>query len=953
MLENIANEIENHTAHERDVLNPSIGRAAVSIKENNLVIWIVNRDYEGSYNIRKNILGNYTGTEYSGITDTYTSDGPCVSKNSNLGRILCYNYKGEHDAVMKNGETTSFNLHNTCTYIHQDGNISNIRIGTESQGGYYNFQNIDQLRTAVSETKNSIKKKEKDLKLLEKERNDANEEELKKRREYEISLKKIKDEKKICQLNLQRKKEEAEYIEQERLRKEEQLRLEEEKKEFSNNLEILNKKHKNAISFIRKQASLRIQPILDRNQTDIKFSSLFDDSILIINGGPGTGKTTTLIQRLKLLIEKDSLQDYEECTPCFNLTEAQKTILFNKKSDWIFFSPTELLRLYLRDNMDYEGLPGISEKTKVWDDFRKSISRDNYKLAGDEAPFKFAGTKLRAQPLFISEQHLIIESFTRYYIDSIKANLQELSNIDISSFTWKKIGTIIQNDCRKAEIEDIESIVKLFHNLSELWQMKSINENNNIELITKFYNSKLKDALDTTHIKLKKDEELYKQLLIWVKNLQVSKELNDEIDDDENAIEDEGDSNKNLEIILHKKLRSLLSKLARKKYDKKGKLSASDSELQKLVQPFIDEAKLASIGQSSFFMRYFYPILKGVESNMLNPICKIYKNYRRKESQSTSIHWNAEVLQQIIKDKNKSIHPDELSLLIGFINNLTLKFYQIVPSLFTEMKHKYIDAYKEVCRPIIGVDEATDYTIMDYYAIYSLRHYIISCVTLSGDLMQSLNTRGINHWEELNTVFPKLNIQGLNISYRQSPQLMEVAIELYKKRMNKVPPYICHLNELENTPPPLVYISKDEQKKADWIVQRILEVQRVYNCIPSIAIFLSDAESIPAFKKRIEDNGQLEECGIDVKDCSSGDTLTRKDTVRLFPINLVKGMEFEVVFFNDLDKLIESRQSSLIDKYIYVGLSRAAFYMGITLSNKRSNCIKNILPLFVENQNWG
>ena len=39
-----------------------------------------------------------------------------------------------------------------------------------------------------------------------------------------------------------------------------------------------------------------------------------------------------------------------------------------------------------------------------------------------------------------------------------------------------------------------------------------------------------------------------------------------------------------------------------------------------------------------------------------------------------------------------------------------------------------------------------------------------------------------------------------------------------------------------------------------------------------------------------------------------------------------KGMEFEVVFFYNIDEVSKQK---LIDQYLYVGLSRATFYMAV------------------------
>lgn len=101
-------------------------------------------------------------------------------------------------------------------------------------------------------------------------------------------------------------------------------------------------------SFIRKVAELRYQPILDTVQEDVKRSKILNGN-LIINGGPGTGKTTSLIQRIKFLTS-------QTITEYIHLTKKKKDVLFNQSLSWIFFTPNELLSLFLRNSMTKEEL---------------------------------------------------------------------------------------------------------------------------------------------------------------------------------------------------------------------------------------------------------------------------------------------------------------------------------------------------------------------------------------------------------------------------------------------------------------------------------------------------------------------------------------------------------------------------------------------------------------------
>jgi DNA helicase IV len=51
--------------------------------------------------------------------------------------------------------------------------------------------------------------------------------------------------------------------------------------------------------------------------------------------------------------------------------------------------------------------------------------------------------------------------------------------------------------------------------------------------------------------------------------------------------------------------------------------------------------------------------------------------------------------------------------------------------------------------------------------------------------------------------------------------------------------------------------------------------------------------------------------------------------VRVFDVQHIKGLEFEAVFFVGLDRLAK-RYPDLFEKYLYVGATRAAMFLGMT-----------------------
>ena len=147
-------------------------------------------------------------------------------------------------------------------------------------------------------------------------------------------------------------------------------------------------------------------------------------------------------------------------------------------------------------------------------------------------------------------------------------------------------------------------------------------------------------------------------------------------------------------------------------------------------------------------------------------------------------------------------------------------------------------------------------------------------------------------------------------------------------------------------PLPLAYINKNEDDKIYWIEQRIRDVYNAYGRkLPSIAIFLNDKRDIPDFVDSLLDTDFILDAGVQVVDGSDGNVLASSNQIRVYPIDVVKGMEFDVVFFHNIDN---GNANELLRRYIYVGVSRAAFFLGITMSND----IRELTKYFSLDGSW-
>ncbi len=892
-IEIIVKSIKKHRGLEMDksLNNPAIGRCHVFYQNENKILWLTNKENI----IGKNscdIIGNVIQRNI-GKPTTLMTDGQSIYKNTKVGEILILNHEGTHTVNTPKGEF-SIKLFNRASFVpvnKKDEYAKDVLIKIAGDSKTHSFQNLFKV--------------------------------------FSLQLEIEQEQEKLKDLT----KHEAEQLIQ---------RIDNKKAEIKKYLE-------KAQSFIRKHAELRYQPILDPIQESIKRSKIFDGP-LIINGGPGTGKTTSLIQRIKFLISP-SIEDY------IFLNQNQKEVLFDQKTSWIFFSPNELLALYLRNNMKMEDLSADSERVKVWSSHKNELVKA-YKLVDTTAKGPFLiYNKSQGKSLFVNKPkkiHNIISGLNKFYLDFQKEKFNKILEIDVLSFKWKDIGLSIQKYINnKKNIKNIEELIRLFLNLNKTYKTES-------DIITEEYFSLIKKVAGRIQVMITKDVKRVTEISEILNNWKNSNQDMDDEGDIEIELEDFDEKEEKaffeFDIVLFNKLKSLCRKQALKKYDKKTKFNKVDLELIKIIPEVKEQIEYDDIGQIAFYKKYFERITKGITANVLREIPMIYKKYRRSQLTNKNINWNVLILNELIKkDNNKRIHSDEQALLLYFINEICLNLSKVSLELFNSLNHTYLFSYKNNCKPVIGIDEATDFSIIDLLAIYSLRHPLLSSLTLSGDIMQRMTDNGLSNWEDFSCFISNTETKNLNISYRQSPTLLAMAQYIYEKSTGKKANYKSFLEKDETEPKPLMFVSTNEDEKLNWIAERIIEIYKAYGSknIPSIAIFLPNENLLESFSSKLGNLDTLSDVGILVKPSRRGEVLGDKNTVRVISIDKIKGLEFEAVFFYDFDKLQnENISNELLLKYLYVGLSRATFYLGIIVSEDLNRGLSFLTKFFKKNKTW-
>ncbi|KAF1077460.1 hypothetical protein [Halodesulfovibrio sp. MK-HDV] len=118
------------------------------------------------------------------------------------------------------------------------------------------------------------------------------------------------------------------------------------------------------------QPALSDTAVLDKMQVEV--FRLPINSRLFLYGPPGTGKTTTLIKRLALKLDERE-----------GVTEDERDLLANVEEPkaWLMFTPSELLRQYVKEAFVREGVLASSEHIHTWDKYKIKLGSECKLLA--------------------------------------------------------------------------------------------------------------------------------------------------------------------------------------------------------------------------------------------------------------------------------------------------------------------------------------------------------------------------------------------------------------------------------------------------------------------------------------------------------------------------------------------------------------------------------------------
>ena len=674
---------------------------------------------------------------------------------------------------------------------------------------------------------------------------------------------------------------------------------------------------------------LRDQPVLDQYQDEI-FRLPLDKRLLIL-GPPGTGKTTTLIRRLGQKLDTAFLDEDEQ-----HVVESLGTTNGSAHaSSWLMFTPTELLKQYLKEAFAREGVPASDLRIRTWFDYRRELARNTFGVLRTATGGGSYVLKDTVDILIADAIDNPIPWFTDFnewqrttFIYEIRQAAQGLSENPTSNISalGQRLLAIIQRagsgslsatfSSLAAEVAGIQTLVA---------SMKDVTD------------ARIKGALN---LQLNRNRSFVTDLARFIDGLQQSPDSESDEDDQD------GDDD---EVIIARTgvekavaaYKQAVRAQARAFVNKRsiGKNTRNGKVIEWLGDRGLSEADRAEVGASLLIQasarRFVNPVKRFVDS-----LPRRYRAFRRLRQEEGK--WYRKEGFSLT-----DLHPLELDvILLGILrgaNDLLSKpnIVRDVDAPVWSSLRPVLDLYKNQ----ILVDEATDFSPVQIACMAALSHPRIRSFFACGDFNQRLTTWGSRSVDQMKWVLPEIEVKEITISYRQSRQLNELARALIQAAGGTgqgatLPEHV----DSDGVAPALLEGASDPAAVVDWLAQRIREIEQFVGQLPSIAVFVESEAEVQPIADAL--NAALADENTQVVACPKGQVMGQDNDVRVFDVEHIKGLEFEAVFFIGIDRLA-SLHPQLFDKYLYVGTTRAATYLGVTCDAALPTAISTLRPMFV------
>lgn len=668
---------------------------------------------------------------------------------------------------------------------------------------------------------------------------------------------------------------------------------------------------------------LRDQPVLDRYQGEVFRMPL--GSRLLLLGAPGTGKTTTLIRRLGQKLDV-AILDEDERKAAHIEEEADHT------KSWVMFTPTELLRLFVKEAFNREGVPAPDDRIRTWLEFREELARNDLRVlrsATSSSSLVMKGGAQSLVPDLETNQIALFNDFDQWqkatFWDEMRTAAISLSETPTPAVArlGSKVSAIINAAGPKPQADAIAALVTVASEIAALvGEMKQATD------------GQIDRALN---LQVNRDKNLLDAMAAFITS---SGEPTEEETDDDADEEEEFSSSRAGRAAAVAAFRRAIRSLARARARRRlvPRTTTSGRLIAWLGDRTLGDQELPALGENliiqSALRAFANPVRRYVDGTTAR-----YRRFRR-----------------VRRDENRwyrsegyspnDVHPLEVDLILLATLRASDELITGAPALVDSdtPARAVLDRMMQLYRTQVLVDEVADFSPIQLACMATIARPATRSFFACGDFNQRVTNFGTRSLDEVNWARPNIETRVVRVAYRQSRHLHNLARQLVtlfgRPDDNSV---LADFVENEGFPPVLAREMADTRVAASWLADRIIEIDDAFDELPSIAVLVSAEDDVRPVAKELGE--ALVERNISVEACPDGKVRGRDGAVRVFNVEHIKGLEFEAVFFVGIDKLAAS-QPDLFDKYLYVGSTRAATYLGITCENDLPESIAPLQGLF-------
>ena len=693
------------------------------------------------------------------------------------------------------------------------------------------------------------------------------------------------------------------------------------------------------------QMELRDQPILDRFQDSIFRLPL--DSCLLLLGPPGTGKTTTLIRRLGQKLSDQFLTE-DEKQLVQEVRESDKT---PHASSWLMFTPTVLLHQYLKEAFAREGVPASDHHVRVWSDFRLELARNSLGLLRN--PHNRRGFVMQDPCTYLSDD--TIEGLTEWFDDfdawqrSLFADRIAGAIEELQSSGGRRVAELakrISDSTATVRETDLSRVVQVLHaNSNDIRTLMEGRQQSTRDLVRRALN-----------LQLNRSSAFLDELAESLEEMEVSTRRGDDvpqepIGDDpegEDTVDDEDDPEDQGAVAARGGRRAAAEQAYRRAIVADALASARGAELRKgsrnrrvvewVGRRGLDERTKAAVGRNQRLVRALRPLSHPIR-DYLSGIPGRYRRFRRIRQSEDRWYSREEIRAHDIGH----LEVDMLLLSVLRFSRELLQLATVRRDLedpFWRALQPVYDQYREQ----VLADEATDFSPVQLACMRAISHPTTQSFFTCGDFNQRLTRWGTRNARHIAWVDSRIRVEKVAVGYRQSKQLDELARAIVTVAGDghhdiALPEDV----DRDGVAPALQEEGANLGLVCGWLAERIVEIERFVGQLPSTAILVPMEDQVEPLASQLHE--VLSEQNINVVACPGGRVIGQENDVRVFDVRHIKGLEFEAAFFVGVDRL-EELYPDLFDKFLYVGTTRAATYLGITCADKLPPRLAELRPLF-------